>query len=117
MRQGIFRPAFDRKGRFINDGSPCYIGVPNLTEIFNHGLGMYTSGIRDSERKGKSLGLSAIGDIPVEKVFPGKKTSQEDYKSILVDGLVKLRTMSAPSRRRLDKKLKAERYLEKHGRE
>ena len=109
MRSDIFRPVFDKKERFIDDGKPCYLGVPNLTEIYNRGLGIYTSGTRDAEKKGKTLGLIPIGDANPEGVIKPKKSY--DYKPILMEGLRKLKTMSAPDRRRLDRKLKAERYL------
>ena len=109
MRSDIFRPVFDKKERFIDDGKPCYLGVPNLTEIYNRGIGIYTRGTRDAEKKGKALGLVPIGDAHPEQVILRKKP--DDYRPILKEGLRKLKTMSAPDRRRLDRKLKAERYL------
>lgn len=86
------RPFFDASGKFLNDGSEIYLGIPNNGETFNRGLGMWTKGTRDAERKAKALGLVPVGDSPIEKVFQKK---QDDITPILVEGMKKVRAQKA----------------------
>lgn len=82
------RPFFDKSGKFINDGERAYLGVPNMTPFFNHGLGMITYGTKDAERKAKALGLTPVGDA---KPHDFKKPAQkDDITPILMEGLKKV---------------------------
>lgn len=56
--------------------------VPNMKETFNQGLGCYTSGTRDAEKKGRKMGLEPIGDTPVEKVF---RQEPQSFRKEIID--------------------------------
>lgn len=43
--------------------------VPDMTETFNHGLGMMTCGTRDAERKARRMGLEPVGDAPASEIM------------------------------------------------
>lgn len=60
--------------------------VPNLTEFFNRGLGCYTSGTRDAEKKAKKMGLIPVGGEKVEKFIP-KDDSSKKIDKILDEGM------------------------------
>lgn len=58
--------------------------VPNIEERYNIGLNCITHGVRDAEKKAKRLGLTPIGDAPIEKVFRSEeKTSRRIAEEVI----------------------------------
>ena len=90
------RPFFDSKGRVIDDGETAFLGVPRLTETFNRGLGCYTSGTRDAEKKAKEMSKRLgrnyipIGNENVEKLFP-KRDFKKEITPIIEEGIKQVR--------------------------
>jgi hypothetical protein len=60
--------------------------VPDTTPRFNQGLGCITNGTRDAENKAKRLGLTPIGDVPIDKVF---SRSEEKTSRAIAEEIIK----------------------------
>ena len=64
----------------------------NLSQKFNIGLGCYTYGTRDAEKKAKARGLVPIGDAKINEVFSKPK---DEITPIIRGGMQKIKHLGS----------------------